>query len=138
MGVHYDWNIEVIAQFYATLFIEEAEDVRVMHWMTEGEWYHITFDEFATRFSYGQADKDRFRIHIHNSLEENEIKFLYAPGQEGNAGTINGLYTFYSVLNRLFRKTTCPRNGDPTNISHYAKNLLADLRDGAPPFSVID
>jgi hypothetical protein len=31
MGVHYDWNIEVIAQFYATLFIEEAEDVRAMH-----------------------------------------------------------------------------------------------------------
>jgi hypothetical protein len=31
MGVHYDWNIEVIAQFYATLFIEETEDVRAMH-----------------------------------------------------------------------------------------------------------
>jgi hypothetical protein len=47
-------------------------------------------------------------------------------------------YTFYSVLNRLFRKTICSRDGDPTNISHYAKNLLANLRDGAPPFSVID
>jgi hypothetical protein len=78
MGVHYDWNIEVIAQFYATLFIEEAEDVRAIHWMMEGEWYHITFDEFATQFSYGQADKDHFRIHIHNLLEENEIKFMYA------------------------------------------------------------
>jgi hypothetical protein len=134
MGVHYDWNIEVIAQFYATLFIEEAKDVRAMHWMAEGEWYHITFDEFATRFSYGQAEKDRFRIHIHNLLEENEIKFMYATGQEGNVGTINGLYTFYSVLNRLFRKIIYPRDGDPTNISHYAKNLLANLRDGAPPF----
>jgi hypothetical protein len=38
----------------------------------------------------------------------------------------------------LFRKTICPRDRDPTNISHYAKNLLANLRDGAPPFSVID
>jgi hypothetical protein len=138
MGVHYDWNIEVIAQFYAALFIEEVEDVRAMHWMTEGEWYHITSDEFATRFSYGQADKDCFRIHIHNPLGENEIKFMYAPGQEGNAGTINGLYTFYSVLNRLFRKIIYPTDGDPTNISHYTKNLLANLRDGAPPFSMID
>jgi hypothetical protein len=138
MGVHYDRNIEVIAQFYATLFIEEAEDVRAMHWMMEGEWYHITFDEFATQFSYGQANKDRFRIHIHNPLEENKIKFMYALGQEGNVGTINGLYTFYSVLNRLFRKTIYPRDEDPTNISHYAKNLLANLRDGAPYFSVID
>jgi hypothetical protein len=66
------------------------------------------------------------------------MKFLYAPGQEGNAGTINGLYTFCSVLNRLFRKTICPRDGDPTNISHYAKILLANMRDGAPAFSVID
>jgi hypothetical protein len=63
---------------------------------------------------------------------------MYASGQEGNAGTINGLYKFYSVLNRLFRKTICPSDGDPTNISHYAKNLLANLRDGVPPFSVID
>jgi hypothetical protein len=138
MGVHYDWNIDVIAQFYATLFIEEAEDVRTMHWMMEGEWYHITFDEFVTRFSYGQADKDRFRIYIHNPLEENEIKFMYAPVQESITGTINGLYTFYSVLNRVFRKTICSKDEDPTNISHYAKNLLANLRDGAPPFSVID
>jgi hypothetical protein len=37
MGVHYDWNIEVIAQFYATLLIEEAGGVSRMHWMTEGE-----------------------------------------------------------------------------------------------------
>jgi hypothetical protein len=109
-----------------------------MHWMMEVEWYHITFDEFATRFSYVQVDKDRFRIHIHNPLEENEIKFMYAPGHEGNAEIINGLYTFYSVLNRLFRKPICPTDGDPTKISHYAKNLLANLRDGAPPFSVID
>jgi hypothetical protein len=77
------------------LFIEEAEDVRAMHWITKGKWYHITFDEFATRFSCGQADKDHFRIHIHNPLEENEIKFMYAPRQEVNAGIINGLYTFY-------------------------------------------
>jgi hypothetical protein len=38
----------------------------------------------------------------------------------------------------LFRKTICPRDGDPTNISHFSKNLLANMRDGAPPFSVID
>jgi hypothetical protein len=37
MGVQYDWNIEIIAQFYTTLFIEEAEDVRAMHWMMEGK-----------------------------------------------------------------------------------------------------
>jgi hypothetical protein len=138
MGFHYDWNIDIIAQFYATLFIEEVENVRAMHWMIDGEWIHITFDEFATRFSYGQVDKDRVRTHIHNPLDENEMKFMYALGEEGNACTINELYTFYSVLNMLFRKTICPRDGDRTNISQFAKNLLGNKRDGAPPFSVID
>jgi hypothetical protein len=66
------------------------------------------------------------------------MKFMYAPGLEGNAGTTNALYTFYPVLNRLFRKTVCPRDGDPTNISQFAKNLLANMRDGAPPLSVMD
>jgi hypothetical protein len=31
MGFHYNWNIEIVAQFYATLFIEEVENVRAMH-----------------------------------------------------------------------------------------------------------
>jgi hypothetical protein len=31
MSFHYDWNIEVITQFYATLFIEEEGNVSVMH-----------------------------------------------------------------------------------------------------------
>ena len=30
----HDWNSEVIAQFYATLFMEE--ELRRMHWMLEG------------------------------------------------------------------------------------------------------
>jgi hypothetical protein len=120
------------------LFIDEAENVRAMHWMTEGDWYHITFDEFATRFSYVQADKDRIRTHLHNPLDENEMKFMYASGEEGNVGTINGLYTFYLVLNMLFRKTICPRDEDLTNISQFVKNLLAHMRDGAPPFSMMD
>jgi hypothetical protein len=66
------------------------------------------------------------------------MKFMYAPGQEVNAGSINGLYTLYLVLNKLFRKTICPRDGNPKNISQFAKNLLANIRDGAPSFSVID
>jgi hypothetical protein len=45
---------------------------------------------------------------------------------------------FYSVLNMLFRKTVCPRDGDPTNISKFVKNLLANMRDGALPLSVMD
>jgi hypothetical protein len=50
MGVHYDWNVEVIAKFYPTLYIEDAGGARRIHWMTEGEWYGISYDDFASYF----------------------------------------------------------------------------------------
>jgi hypothetical protein len=62
------------------------------------------------------VDKDHIKTNIHNPLDENEMKFMYTPGQEGNAGTTNGVFTFYSVINMLFRKTICPRDED-----HYRK-----------------
>jgi hypothetical protein len=138
MCIHYDWNVEVIAQFHSTLYIEEGGGARRMHWMTKGDCFHISYDDFASCFSFGAADARHPRLHIYNPLEENEMKFMYAPGLAGNADTINRLYTFYSVLNRLFKKTICPQDGDPTNISQFAKNLLANMRDGASAFSVMD
>jgi hypothetical protein len=108
--------VVVIVQFYATLYIEEGGGERRMHWMIEGEWDNISYDDFTSRFSFGAVDAHRSRLHIHNPLDEGEMKFMYALGQEGNAGTPNGLCTFYSILNRPFRKTMCPRDEDPTNI----------------------
>jgi hypothetical protein len=32
-----DWNNEVIAQFYATVYFEERGDTRKLHWMTESQ-----------------------------------------------------------------------------------------------------
>jgi hypothetical protein len=138
MGINHEWNAEVIAQFYATLYIEEGGGARRMHWMTEGDWFHISYDDFTSRFSFAAVDARRQRLHLQNPLDENEMKFMYAPGLEGNTGTINGLYTFYSILNRLFWKTVHPRDGDPTNISQFTKNLLGNMRNGALPFNVID
>jgi hypothetical protein len=138
MSIHYDWNVEEIAQFYATLYIEEGGGARRMHWMIEGDWFKISFDDFASRFSFGAVDAQQVMLHIHIPLDEEEMKFMYAPGLEGNARTTNGLYTFDSVLNRLFRKIVCPRDGDPTNISQFVKNLLTNMRDGALPLSVMD
>jgi hypothetical protein len=80
-----------------------------MHWMIERDWFNISYDDFTSRFSFGTADARRQSLHIQNPLDEEEMKFMYAPGLEGNTGTINGLYTFYSILNMLFRKTVSKR-----------------------------
>jgi hypothetical protein len=41
MGFRNSWNMEVIAQFYATVAFEEHESARKMHWMTEGTRYSV-------------------------------------------------------------------------------------------------
>lgn len=51
MEFHRDWNNEVIAQFYATLFVEEG-NVRQMHWMIEGRGYSVNYDHFATLLGF--------------------------------------------------------------------------------------
>lgn len=43
MAFQKDWNDEVIAQFYATLYVEEHENVRIFHWMTEGQWFQVCY-----------------------------------------------------------------------------------------------
>jgi hypothetical protein len=61
-----------------------------MHWMTEGNWFHISYDDFTSRFSFRVVDAHCQRLHLQNPLDENDTKFMYATGLEGNAGTING------------------------------------------------
>jgi hypothetical protein len=57
MEFHYDWNIEVIAQFYATLFFEEPGSVRAMHWMTVGVWYTSLMMILLLDFHLGKQTK---------------------------------------------------------------------------------
>jgi hypothetical protein len=38
-----DWNNEVIAQFYATVYIEEHGDTRKLYWMIKSQWYEVSY-----------------------------------------------------------------------------------------------
>ena len=51
---------------------------------------------------------------------------------------MHGLYTFYGVLNKLFRKTLTPRDGYSSDVTLFQRNLMAAMRPGAPQFSVGD
>jgi hypothetical protein len=48
-----NWNNEIIAQLFATLYVEERGDTRKFHLMTEGRRYEITFEQFARLFGFG-------------------------------------------------------------------------------------
>ena len=69
-------------------------------------------------------------------LPNEEMKFMYPRNEVVNAGKVTRMYTYYSIMNRLLRKTISQRGGNPSDISLYAKNLLARLRPRGENFCV--
>jgi hypothetical protein len=96
-----DWNNEVIAQFYATVCFEQHGDTRKIHWMTESQWYEVSYSLFARLFGFGQKDASRPRIHLALKLEVRKIKFMYSRSKQGNFGETTDMLPFYAYLNRL-------------------------------------
>jgi hypothetical protein len=52
---------------------------------------------------------------------------MYLRGKQGNFGEITDMLPFYAYLNRLFRRTMTPREGDVAKIPAYNKNILAAM-----------
>ena len=138
MGFKYNWNSDLIGQFYATCFFETIEDVRWVYWMTEGRWYKINYFEFAAMFGFEKSDFERQRIYIGSHLPKEDMKDMYLPGSAWKHGGPKGLIPFYGYLNKFFRKTLASREGDAHNISAYGRNLLFALTPSEPEFSVFD
>jgi hypothetical protein len=78
-------------------------------------------------FGFGRKDASRLRIHLALKLEARKIKFMYSKSKQGNFGETTNMIPFYAYLNRLFRRTVTPREGDVTKIPAYNKNILAAM-----------
>jgi hypothetical protein len=127
MSFQKNWNNEIIAQFYATLYVEERGDMRKFHWMTEGRWYEITFEQFARLFGFERNDANRIKIHFASRLDASRMRFIYPGSKRGSVGTTSDLLPFYAYLNRLFQRTMTPREGDSSNIPSYNQNILVTM-----------
>jgi hypothetical protein len=129
-----NWNNEIIAQFYATVYFEEHGDTKKLHWMTEGQWYEVSYARFVRLLGFGRKDASRPRIHLALKLEARKIKFMYPRNKQQNFGETTDMLPFYAYLNRLFRRTVTPREGDGTKILAYHKNILAAMGPNANGF----
>lgn len=136
MGFSYNWNTEVIAQFYATIYFDYADEP-TLHWMTQGNWYHISYGEFAALLAFDKRDLRRDRIHVENKIATNELGFLY-EGDDYDLGYTTNMTPFFKCLNRLFRQTLTPKEGDATKVLGMTRNLLAHMASDGRPFSVFD
>jgi hypothetical protein len=127
MSFQKNWNNEIIAQFYATLYVEERGDTRKFHWMTEGRRYEITFEQFARLFGFGRNGANYIKIHFASRLDDSRMRFIYPGSKRGNTGTTSDLLPFNAYLNRLFQRTMTSREGDSSNIPSYNQNLLVAM-----------
>ena len=144
-----NWNEEVVAQFYATLFVED--DGRTVHWLLGGKCLRYNMAQFSTLFghtrssnAYGsgyivERDSSKVGLHDGNELETSKMHFMYDRAYGDIVyGQIKGLTPFYRLLNTLFRFTLTPRGGDSDNISSRAKNLLAQMAPERSKFAVME
>ena len=88
-----DWNKELIAQFYAAVHFGYLKDDRAMFWMTEGNYYRVTFAQFIRVLGLDRHDANMPKIHNQVVLPNEKIKFMYPRSETGNAGKATGLYT---------------------------------------------
>jgi hypothetical protein len=103
--------------------------------VTNGNKHSIRFSQFLTLFALGAGDRDYPKLHNGGLLEHESLYFMYPRDHRANVGHVRGLYTYYSVRIRLLRATIAPRDGNPSDISRFKKNLMIALSPGADPFS---
>jgi hypothetical protein len=84
------------------------------------------------------GDKDLRKLHDERELDKDALHLMYPRGEHANYGRVKNLYTYYVALNRLLRVSITPRDGKPSEITKFQKNLMIALRPGAPEFSVAD
>jgi hypothetical protein len=89
-----NWNNEIIAQLYATLYVEEQGNTRKFHWITEGRRYEITFEQFARLFGFGRNDTNCIKIHFASRLDGSRVRFMYPDSKIGSIGTTSDLLPF--------------------------------------------
>lgn len=143
-----NWNEEVVAQFYATLWIDDEN--HIMHWSLEGKRFQVSIVQFGRLFGFNLCDEDgnyrqdtsKIDLHGGSPLEDSKMHFMYDPAYDSHGrcqfGKAHGLSPYYKMFNQLFRGTLTPRGGNSDNISHRAKDLLAQTAPGMPKFLVFE
>jgi hypothetical protein len=70
MTFSYDWNNEVIVQFYSTLWITPGNEDGdyphpYMNFNIEGTWYKVNYARFAHILGFSDADIAPDKAHVH-------------------------------------------------------------------------
>jgi hypothetical protein len=129
LGLHQDWNTELVAQFYATTWRSGEGLDSTLNFSLEGHWFELKISELPTIFGLARNDFDREPISTERTISDNELAPLYYPGNERNFVTNHGMLPKYYI----FMNTLTPKRGDRTSIRGSTRNLLLAILDDQPP-----
>jgi hypothetical protein len=124
MELRQDYNIQLIHQFFATVYFGESDDGDI-YWMTGNKHYKSTFRKFAAVLGYPFHDRtsgeDGYKMHAHGiEPDKNKLAPLYMP-----TGTpAKDLLPLYDILLRTFRCNISPSGGNNDAIRGGLVNLL--------------
>jgi hypothetical protein len=100
MGINYDWNEEVIAQFYANLYIRR--ETRTFHWLQQGKPLSISYECFSQILGFGEEDLDRPKLHGGEFPLDSEMAFMYdSMFVKVEFGTTHGTKPVYRMMNNF-------------------------------------
>jgi hypothetical protein len=117
---HYNWNQEIISEFYSTLFFDKKE--RIFMWMTNGWRFNIKLTQFAKIVGLSSHLDNPRKLHTRRVMNTREMTPMYDPNSEFHAPKIEGILPHFVVLHRM-RRMLAPRIGDSDTILAYERNL---------------
>jgi hypothetical protein len=134
MTFHFDWNDEIIVQFYSTLWIKNADEgspynFPYMNFYIEESWYKVSYRRFAhiLGFSDNNIAGDKVKIHDFRPPTRAEAKDLHLSENDEYWKSTN-MHKYYRYLNSLFRMTLIPKGGNQMNILGKSKVLLSFMK----------
>jgi hypothetical protein len=102
LGLHQEWNIELVAQFYATTWRSGDGLESTLNFLIEGHRYELIITKLPIIFGLAPNDFQRESISSESSISDNELAPLYFPKNEHNYGTNHGMLTEYYIFNNIF------------------------------------
>jgi hypothetical protein len=77
---YYNWNQEVILEFYFTLFFDKKE--RIFMWMTNGRRFHVKLSQFAQILGLSSQLDIPKKLHSGRVMMPREMTPIYIPNSD--------------------------------------------------------
>jgi hypothetical protein len=120
MASKYNWNNEIITQFYSTLYFHKGDEKLI--WMIDEMRCGVYVADFASYIGLRSHIRRQKKIHDEHTLSKNEMMFMYAPSTALKSPSITGFSPKLITLHKILTKSLDPRDDDAIVCPTYERN----------------